>query len=436
VENGTTILFGLPGVAVDRVEVDGKGVRMAHLRTDDATAAACPQCGVYSTSVRQRRTTRPKDLPYGEAPLAVRWHKRQFACRERLCKRKAFTESIAELPPSARITGRTRRAAGASIGSGRSVRAVCGELPMSWPTAHAAFVDHAEGLLAEPAAPQVLGIDETRRGRPRWSRNDDGGWNRLERFETNFVDLSGSGGLLGQTAGRTSKSVVAWLDERGEDWKAHVEFVAIDPCAAYRSAVQHALPHARLIADHFHLDRLAGQMVTDVRQRVLREQLGRRGRTTDPAWANRRLLLRAGDRLSPRALDRLKASFTESSDPTGEVRAAWGVKERFRMLLTATDRSTIADRLHRFHETVLAADLPEATRLAHTVDAWWAEILGFLETRITNAGTEGYNRLIKDAARIAFGFRNLDNQRRRVRFHCTRQSRRTTSAEAAIPPQL
>jgi len=31
----------------------------------------------------------------------------------------------------------------------------------------------------------------------------------------------------------------------------------------------------------------------------------------------------------------------------------------------------------------------------------------FRETRITNAGTEGTNRLIKDAARIAFGFRNL-----------------------------
>jgi hypothetical protein len=74
------------------------------------------------------------DLPYGEVPLVVRWHKRQFACRERLCPRTAFTESIAELPPYARITGRTRRAAGASIGSGRSVRAVCGELPMSWPT--------------------------------------------------------------------------------------------------------------------------------------------------------------------------------------------------------------------------------------------------------------------------------------------------------------
>jgi hypothetical protein len=34
--------------------------------------------------------------------------------------------------------------------------------------------------------------------------------------------------------------------------------------------------------------------------------------------------------------------------------------------------------------------------------------------------TEAGNRLIKDAARIAFGFRNLDNQRRRVRLHCKR----------------
>jgi hypothetical protein len=29
------------------------------------------------------------------------------------------------------------------------------------------------------------------------------------------------------------------------------------------------------------------------------------------------------------------------------------------MLLAATDRATIADRLHRFHETVLAADCPK-----------------------------------------------------------------------------
>lgn len=41
------------------------------------------------SSVRHQRTTRLKDLPYGEAALVVRWHKRQFACKQRLCPGKA-----------------------------------------------------------------------------------------------------------------------------------------------------------------------------------------------------------------------------------------------------------------------------------------------------------------------------------------------------------
>ena len=74
------------------------------------------------------------------------------------------------------------------------------------------------------------------------------------------------------------------------------------------------------------------------------------------------------------------------------------------------------------------SDIPEVERLAATIDAWWPEVLGILETGVTNAATEGTNHLIKDAARIAFGFRNLDNQRRRVRFACTRRHRLATAA--------
>jgi transposase len=74
------------------------GTRVVHVLTDDQTAAACPGCGVLSSLVRQRRTTRPRDLPYGEEGLRVRWHKVQYACREALCGRKAFTEQTAEVP--------------------------------------------------------------------------------------------------------------------------------------------------------------------------------------------------------------------------------------------------------------------------------------------------------------------------------------------------
>ena len=115
-ENGTSILFGLPGVAVQRVERatgdDGAAVRLVHVVTTAPSAAGCPQCGVVSVSVKQRRTTRPRDLPYGEEPLAVRWRKRQYRCREQACAHKAFTESIAEVPARARLTGRLCRPAG------------------------------------------------------------------------------------------------------------------------------------------------------------------------------------------------------------------------------------------------------------------------------------------------------------------------------------
>ncbi len=54
-----------------------------------------------------------------------------------------------------------------------------------------------------------------------------------ERFETNFVDLAGDQGLLGQTAGRTRQAVTDWLEARGQAWKNSVQIVAMDPCASY-----------------------------------------------------------------------------------------------------------------------------------------------------------------------------------------------------------
>jgi transposase len=173
-QNGTTILFGLRGVRVREVERVAAGGRVVHVLTDDETAAACPACGVFSTRVRQRRTTRPRDLPYGEAALMVRWHKVQYACTEKPCPRKAFTEQIPELPAGARLTGRLRRHVAGQVARGLPVSAACGGL-MSWPIGHAAWVEHAEAALPDPAPVTVLGIDETRRGRPVWVHNPDTG---------------------------------------------------------------------------------------------------------------------------------------------------------------------------------------------------------------------------------------------------------------------
>ena len=82
--------------------------------------------------------------------------------------------------------------------------------------------------------------------------------------------------------------------------------MAIDPAAVYASAIRTAdlMPNATIVVDHFHLVKLANDALTKVRRRVTWDLRDRRGRRIDPEWANRRRLLTARERLSPRASPR------------------------------------------------------------------------------------------------------------------------------------
>src|SRR5664280_567985 len=111
------------------------------------------------------------------------------------------------------------------------------------------------------------------------------------------------------------------IRDRTTEFRDGVKVVAIDPSAPYASGIRRALPQARIVLDHFRLVMLGNKMLTDVRQRVQHEQQGRRGMKVDPAWAHRRLLLRAGNELGPKALARLNTVF-ETDDPTNEISAA------------------------------------------------------------------------------------------------------------------
>lgn len=177
--------------------------------------------------------------------------------------------------------------------------------------------------------------------------------------------------------------------------------------------------------------RLANQAVTEIRQRVTRTQTGGRGLKTDPVWANCRRLLRGRESLSGKVFTAMWNGLVDN-DPTDQALDAPIAKEELRGLLATAKkgavRGDIAHRLTRFYTWCADADIGELTRLAGTIDAWWPEIEAFLQTGITNAATGGTNHLIKDAARVAFGFRNLENQRRRVRFACTRRQRLAAAA--------
>jgi len=70
---------------------------------------------------------------------------------------------------------------------------------------------------------------------------------------------------------------------------------------------------------------------------------------------------------------------------------------------------------------------PEIHTLATTVDTWQRPIIAAIDTGLSNARSEGYNRIVKHIGRIAFEFRNPANRRRRIRWACTRRTRPVTS---------
>ena len=329
-QNKASRLFALDGVQVAEVDAEAGGGRTVWVVTADPRAAACPGCGTASARVKEHLTTRPADLRYGQDQIAVVWVKRRLECREPSCPRKTFTESVPQVPPRCRVTARLREhAAGLVADGGRTVAQAARECGLSWPVVHQAFAGQADPVLGQPPSLVAhLGIDEHRRGRPRWRIDEGTGEYVLlaDRWHTCFFDLSGDQGLLGQVEGRTADDAAYWLAQCPPAWLDHVQAVAIDMCSIYASAVRRMLPAARLVVDLFHVVQLAVKMTGDVRRRVVRARYGRRGRSGDAEYGVKGLLVRNLEHLRP-------AQFARIMDTLGggrhgqEILAAWIGKE-------------------------------------------------------------------------------------------------------------
>ncbi len=174
-----------------------------------------------------------------------------------------------------------------------------------------------------------------------------------------------------------------------------------------------------------------------MRRRTTWDTRGRRGRKADPEWLNRRRLLRAAERLTDTQRDRLVTALA-AADPGGDILAAWIAKELLRDVLACTMtgglRYDIATTLYRFYAFCAATKVPEIHDLAETIETRQQPILLAITTGLSNARSEGYNRIVKHVGRVAFGFRNPENQRRRVRWACTRQSRRVPPRARKLHP--
>jgi transposase len=439
-EDTASALFGVEGLRVADAEREADGSLTVWVVTDRLGAASCPDCGTRSGRVHEHVLTRPRDLRRGLDEVVVAWCKRRWKCGNEECGRATFTESLPAVPPRCRLTSRLRGLLAAEVAERGCTVADAGRWHhVSWPVTHQAFIDRADPVLAQaPALVAHLGIDEHRRGRPRWRVDEETGEYLLlaDRWHTCFFDLSGDQGLLGQVEGRTADDASYWLAQAPAAWRDAIQVAAIDMCSIYASAVRRMLPQARLVVDLFHVVQLAVKATGDVRRRAVREKYGRRGRSGDPEYRVKGLLVRNLEHLTPGQF--AKVLDTLGTDTAGQlVLAGWIAKEKLRDALNLRARVSgstpcerdVRGRLFAFYDWCARNDdIPELVTLARTVCRWENEIVAAVTTGVSNARSESLNRIAKLEARQAYSFRNPANQRRRVRTACTRSSSRLRGA--------
>ena len=404
------VLLGFDGLRVLKArEVDGELELTVETTAEDGW---CRACGVRAWS-KGRPEVLVRDVDAFARRVRLRWRKRRWRCPEPACPAGSWTEQIAAIRSRMALSERAREQACTRVGQGgHSVAAVARDLGVGWHTVMRAVEDHGRPLVDDPARTdgvRALGVDETSFLRA--------GPGRRTRYATGLVDL-GRSRLLDVVDGRAGGAVTDWLADRDERWLSAVERVALDPYRGYYNALVGGLSAPEVVVDAFHIVRLGNVMLDEVRRRVQQQTLGHRGRTGDPLYRIRRLLLSGEERLTDRGRARIRAGLA-AGDHEEEVWYAWIVKEQLRAVYRAADEDAARQALAEFYDVAGAAAIPEAARLARTIRRWEDAVLAYYRSDgLSNARTEAINGLIKKIKRVGHGFRNLANYRLRLLLHC------------------
>ncbi len=405
-----TLVLGLDGfVVLAATEHEGELVLLVETTADRDW---CRTCGVRAASKGRARVA-VRDVPVGDRPVMLVWNKRIWRCEQDACPAGSWRETSSEIRPRVVLTERARRWVVRRVGrDGTAVSQLAHELGVGWHTVNDAVIELGERMIADDddrlEGVRAVGVDEHNVLR--------GTFNSPTTWGTAFVDLD-RGRLLDVVENRTAAAVSAWFAARGHDWCAHIEQAALDPYEGYATALRRALPQATIVVDHFHLVRLANQVVDEVRRRTQQDTLGHRGRKGDPLYAIRKLLLVAVERLDDRAQRRIHNGLA-AGDPYDEVACTWTARQMLRAVYAATDGAQAAARLDAFLAWADHVQVDELSRLARTVRRWRDRILAYHTHRLSNGRTEAMVGLIKRVKRIGFGFRNFRNYRVRLLLHC------------------
>jgi transposase len=387
-------ILGLPEpwLVVD-VELDlpGKSV-VVRLGRSAGSPLSCPDCGRscpgYDTQPRRWRhldTCQFQTVLEADVP--------RCSCPEHGVKQV----KVPWAEPGSRFTALLERLAIDWMQeAGRS--ATARQLGLSWSEADGIMqraVDRGLARRPETLTP-VLGVDEKSfQGR---------------EFVTVVCDLDG-GTVLHVADGRGSEALKSCYEALTEAQRDAVEAVAMDMHQPYVLATQNALPEATIVFDKFHIAKLAGEAVDQVRRAEAKK-----------------LAAEGDDRLKGTRYSWLRNPLEEDAEQRQEFEPlrqsnlktarAWAIKETLMDFFRYSQVKRASDFFRSWFSWASRSKLRPILRLAHTLKSRLGILLNYCKWPITNAASEALNSKIQWIKYTARGFRSREGFRRAIYFHC------------------
>lgn len=172
--------------------------------------------------------------------------------------------------------------------------------------------------------------------------------------------------LLDAVQGRSGKAYAGWLTDAGVEVNTTGQQAALDPFRGYGNAIRDELPDAVAVLDAFHVVKLAGKVLDEVRRRVQQQTLHRRGHKDDPLYRIRRTLLTGEEHLTDRQRARLEKYLTVG-DPHGEVELAWRMYQSVRGIYHTTTPAAGRAAAEKILDVLHTCPTPEVARLGRSL---------------------------------------------------------------------
>jgi transposase len=385
-------ILNLPGFSITKVV----GYNPLVLEVNYRRKARCPDC--QQAKVRKKATfiRQVRHELIGLRPTILRIKAHKFYCPR--CQRY-FNQQFPGIGKYQRATERLRSQVFHHHTQGVSQKDLARDVKLGKATIERWYHQHYQREYAErqnDPCPSVLGIDEHF-------------FSRKQGFVTTFCDLKNHK-IFDIVKGYSEQTLKSYLQQLPH--KDRVKVICIDLCSRYRQVIRQYFPKAKIVADRFHVIRLLYQQCMQTYHSI------------DPTIKYQRGILAAlrtkTANLTSKRLQKRNAYFQQQP----AIEAVYKFKQQLYGLLMLKTKKVkhckhylpiFLNALKQLKESPFKS----LATLGKTLNAWQEEIVRMWRFSKNNGITEGFHRKMKLIQRRAYGFRNFENYRLRVKVLCS-----------------